>query len=181
MASVLYDRGLIATHYHHFACPGFFESTDIRLVFDCAVMDLQGWIPLKGRLRALVNSTSEKDLSRLPGFSVESRQKIDEVNDLSRPEGWGKEQGGSPAGLFSFGNHYDATHMVTGTFGLAESKGEVYSASAARALDDLIASIEDPGHQAAVTLEDGLSSLVVAEKATWAGHRHNANGQGRPL
>ncbi|MDQ7825126.1 MAG: Gfo/Idh/MocA family oxidoreductase [Candidatus Eremiobacteraeota bacterium] len=172
MASVLYDRGLIATHYHHFAYPGFFESTSIRLAFDCAVIDLEGWIPLKGRLRALVQSESEKALSLLPGFVMESRLRIDEADDLSRPMGWGKgEEGSSPRGLHSFGNHYDATHMVTATFGLSESKGEVYSASVARAMDDLIASIDDPRHKSTVTLEDGLSSLEIAERATLAGHR----------
>ncbi|GAG41312.1 unnamed protein product, partial [marine sediment metagenome] len=68
LAMVVYDNGLMATHYHAFSRPGFFEHTSIRLVYDLAQVDLQDWIPLAGQITALVNGTTAKALYGLPGF-----------------------------------------------------------------------------------------------------------------
>jgi predicted dehydrogenase len=168
MASVLYDRGLMATHYHSFASPGFFESTSIRLAFDCAVIDLEGWIPLKGRIRALVNEETKRALGRLPGFTVMNSCAIDEAHDDSRPEGWG-EVGGGPASknrIFSHGREYRVEEMITGTIDIGSSKAQVYQASVLALMEDLIASIESQGRSPRVSLEEALADLDIASRAT---------------
>lgn len=164
LASALYDRGLIATHYHSFAYPGFFESTSIRLAFDLAVIDIEGWIPLKGSLRALVNSVTEDDLRNLPGFVPLQSTNITEVDDESRPEGWGEVQGsaGARPGVRSHGVQYDAHTLVRGTFEIAESKAKVYKECVCRVLTDLVRKIENPEYAHRTALENGLTSLEVA-------------------
>jgi len=90
MANVLYDNGLMATHYHSFSRPGFFEKTTIHLNFDLAQIDIEGWIPLSGNITALVNHKTEEKLNRLPGLIVQQNLEIDKIEDISRPEGWGE-------------------------------------------------------------------------------------------
>ncbi|MCK4578517.1 MAG: Gfo/Idh/MocA family oxidoreductase, partial [Candidatus Marinimicrobia bacterium] len=58
-AAVQHDNGVTATHYHDFSRPGFFERTEIRLIYDLAEIELQGWIPLAGRIRVLVNAETK--------------------------------------------------------------------------------------------------------------------------
>lgn len=65
---VLYNGGLIASYYHAFSGPGLFEQTTINLVYDLARVEIEGWIPLKGTVKALVNEKSKEQLKSIPGF-----------------------------------------------------------------------------------------------------------------
>jgi len=98
LANVLYEGGLIATHYHSFSRPGFFEHTSIRLAYDLAQVDVEGWIPLSGRITALVNAETEGKLLRLPGFRVLYTCDLARLEDVSRPEGWGGGPSERPSG-----------------------------------------------------------------------------------
>jgi predicted dehydrogenase len=170
LASVLYDRGLIATHYHAFAYPGFFESTSIRLAFDLATIDIEGWIPLKGTITAMVNSRVKGALLRLPGFKITTSRPVDLVEDQSRPEGWG-DLGGiqSPINrISSFGNDYSVEEMVRGSFDIGRSKAEVYSECVLDLMHDLVKAIETPAHRPRISLEEALSALDIAcSAAKW--------------
>lgn len=168
MASVIYDKGLITTHYHQFAYPGFFETTSIRLAYDLAVIDLEGWIPLKGRIRALVNSSTKKDLLALPGLSIIESRKVREADDISRPQGWGStdENNAGNDEILSHGIKYDVDEMVSATTEIASSKAEVYSNCVSRVLEDLVNAIENPAHSLRVSVEDGVSALDIACKAS---------------
>jgi predicted dehydrogenase len=75
-ATVLYEKGLIASHYHSFSRPSFFERTTIRMSFDLAEIDIEGWIPLKGHIRALVNNQSKSAIKRLPNVDIVKENKI---------------------------------------------------------------------------------------------------------
>ncbi|MFB0517370.1 MAG: Gfo/Idh/MocA family protein [Candidatus Neomarinimicrobiota bacterium] len=167
VATVAYEDGLMATHYHAFSRPGFFEQTFIRLVYDLAEIDLEGWIPLSGRVRALVNQATEGNLHRLPGFRIVHKVDIEDVEDLSRPEGWGRKRLDTrrEGMITSGGRSYQADSLITGTFAAAGSKGQVYTDSLRRLLADLLDRIEDSRHVMRVGLEEGLSSL---DMALWA-------------
>ncbi len=170
LAMVVYDNGLMATHYHAFSRPGFFEHTSIRLVYDLAQVDLQGWIPLAGQITALVNETTAKGLYGLPGFQERDRMAIKDVPDLSRPEGWGErppvlDDSGEPV-VISGGHAYPVDTYITGTFAAADAKGETYAASLRGLLADFIHKVENPGHSLRVGLEEGLASLELALEAT---------------
>lgn len=179
MATVLYDDGLMATHYHAFARPGIFEHTSIRLVYDLAQIEVDGWIPLKGRITALVNGDTEPRLASLPGFRMLHWSPASSADDDSRPEGWGlaeKGKEGPVVRVRSGGVAYDVEALVEGTFDLGQPKGEVYTACLRALMSDLLAKVRDPGHTLRVTLEDGLSALETA-LAAWAdAHKRGARG-----
>ena len=161
-ATVKYDQGLIASYYHAFSGPGFFEQTTISLAYELARIQIQGWIPLQGEVTAMVGLSGRQALESLPGWKTLSAEELDRIPDASRPEGWGEDQ----QDLHSRATAASTGQMVSGTFGLSESKGEVYGASVQAILADLICNIEDSSHIMAVTLEDAVAALEIALLAT---------------
>lgn len=139
LINVLYDGGLMATHYHYFARPAFFETTTIRLAYEHAQIDLQGWIPLTGQITAWIDNEALARLSLLPGFRLLQNMP---VPDPVHPQ------------------------LITATFGLSGTKQEVYAECARSSLVDLLTKIKNPEHQLRATLEDGLISLAIAAEAT---------------
>ena len=170
LANVLYDNGVIATHYHSFSRPGFFEDTSIRLSFDLAQIDIHGWIPLTGEIRALVNDLTTEKIKLLPGLKIEQKIPLDQIEDISRPEGWGEnvqnigEQ--LPHKIRSGGVMYDVDQMIKGTFQISKTKAQVYSDCVRSVMLDLVRSLEESTHKLRANLEDGLISLEVASLAT---------------
>lgn len=164
LANVLYDNGLIATHYHAFARPAFFEDTTIRLSYDLAQIDIEGWIPLSGKIKALVNTNTEQTLSQLPGFKLQHVQRIDQIEDASLPGSWGNK-------VRSGGVDYFVEKMISGGFDIGRPKLEVYSDCLCFIIQDLIKTIENPDYSPQVTLEDGLLSLEIAILATESGRK----------
>ncbi|MDP5200318.1 Gfo/Idh/MocA family protein [Flavobacterium sp. DG2-3] len=164
-AMVLYDEGLIANYYHAFSGPGFFEQTTINLVYDLARITIEGWMPMKGNLKALVNAQSREELSRLPRWSETQAQEFAKAGDVSRPEGWGASESGVAAEKESTlisGILYDADHIVSGSFEIPQTKGEVYGSCVQQILSDVIAKIENPDHTLKITLEDAFEALKTA-------------------
>ena len=168
IANVLYDRGLIATHYHSFACPGFFETNSILLGYDLARIKLAGWIPLWGKISALVNNRVKNKLKAFPNFRLSSSVNIRDVKDESRPEGWGEVRltEGEKHMVYCGGIAYNADEMVSGTFNIGRTKGEVYSQGVRSVLEDVIRGIENPGYTPRTSLENGIASLEIAETAS---------------
>ncbi len=164
-AMVRYDGGLIASHYHSFSGPGFFERTTIRLMFDLAKVEIEGWMPMKGSMQAMVSDTFSNEFDDIPAWKLDSLNRIDTVADYSRPEGWGDVPGAN-AQVFVAGIPYDVTQMVSGTFGIPQTKGEVYGSCVQEILTDLIAKVENPAHETRVSLEDACTSLEIAVLAS---------------
>lgn len=164
-ATVVYDGGLIANHYHSFSGPGFFEQTTIRLTYDLARIEVEGWIPMKGTIEALVNEDTLAQLNDLPGLAVDNITPISEVADVSRPEGWGSAAPDGGNTLSAGGIAYSVGKMVTGNFEIHQSKAEVYGLCVKDILKDLIQKIENPEHQLQVTPQDAYESLKVAISA----------------
>lgn len=162
--TAVYDDGLVMTQYHAFSRPGFVETTSMRFVFDLAEVDVEGWIPLSGRIRALVSERTEDELRLLPGCELTRREDVAGIEDQSRPTGWGGEASVNPSAdrLQSGGIDYDVSHLVEATFALREDKGTVYANCLRAMMKDLVQAIRDPVHRMRVTLEDGIASLEVA-------------------
>jgi len=162
-----YNEGLIASHYHAFSGPGFFESTTIRLIFDLAKIEIEGWIPLHGRVRAIVNENSKKIIEELPGWKTSEISDIEGLTDISRPEGWGDMEDETPQkSTFAYGIEYQVDQMLSGTFEIAESKSVVYGNCLKDIIQDLISKIENPDHQLRITAADAQESLRMAIAAT---------------
>ncbi len=170
-ASAIYDGGLMASHYHAFARPGFFERTTQRFVFDLAEIELEGWVPLFGTIRAIVSKETKAALSSLPNLVINSDEHVNEVHDDSRPEGWGNIDGTQRdrTKLRSGGVEYRAQRLISGTFQADGKKGEVYQASLRALMKDFLHCVDNRDHKLRVTLEDGLDSLAVACRATTKG------------
>ncbi|QXD14605.1 Gfo/Idh/MocA family oxidoreductase [Rhodocaloribacter litoris] len=179
LAGMLYEGGLFATHYHAFARPGFFETTRIRLAYDLADVVLQGWIPLQGEVRALVNTrTKPALLAELP-FDTLDTVPVEAMTDASRPAGWGPSEAAGPADrhrIRSGGIAYLVHEHVTGTFRLGRSKQDVYAGCVRASLQDVLHKITDPSHELTAPLEAGLASLDAA-RATAAARGQAAGTQ----
>jgi predicted dehydrogenase len=174
MATVIYDNGMMATHYHDFSRPGFFEKTSIRLVFALAEIEIEGWIPLSGRMRCLCTPETEVGLSRLPGWSKVSKLSVRDIEDISRPEGWGEVGQGekeSQVVVMDGEQAIGIETMIVGNFAAGGTKGEVYIDSLRALQSDFLMSIEDSDHTPGVRLEDGRKSLEIALRADQSAHR----------
>jgi predicted dehydrogenase len=164
-AMVQYNEGLIASHYHSFSGPGFFEQTTIRLMYDLAKVEIEGWIPIKGRIKVLVNAASKEKLAAIPGFEITDEAALGNLSDISRPEGWGDISMENQKSISCAGINYDVKEMLSGTFEIRQTKAEIYGNCLQEVLLDLIAKIEDPDHQLNVTVEDAYESLKIAHLA----------------
>ncbi|WP_164515318.1 Gfo/Idh/MocA family protein [Flavobacterium ustbae] len=163
-ALVLYNEGLIASYYHAFSGPGFFEQTTIELAYDLARIEIEGWMPMKGKLKVLVNSDTRPFLKNIPGWKENHSENFAEMGDESRPEGWGSSQieEEKKKGIYAGGIAYDTDQMVLGTFEIPQTKGEVYGNCVQLILSDMIRKIEDENHTLAITLEDAFEALRTA-------------------
>ncbi|MEI6412282.1 MAG: Gfo/Idh/MocA family oxidoreductase, partial [Bacteroidota bacterium] len=158
MANVLYEGGLMTTHYHAFSRPGFFETTQIKLAYDLADIELKGWIPLEGTLNAIVNTKTKQALLDNPFFEFQELTSIENAFDESRPKGWGISNlpgETSRETIRSGGIFYNASEIITGTFRINRSKQEVYADCVRASLLDVLKKIENPAHQLAAPLETG--------------------------
>ena len=161
-ATLSYSDGLIASHYHAFSGPGFFEQTTIRLTFDLARIEVEGWMPLTGRIEALIKNSDKDKLNLLPGLQIDKSTPLDKLTDVSRPEGWGDVSEEAKRTVLCTGIEYTVDELVSGTFGLWQSKSEIYGACVQEILMDIIAKIENPEHVLQVTLRDAYESLKIA-------------------
>ena len=164
-ATVLYENGLIASHYHSFSGPGFFEQTTIRLTYDLARIEIEGWVPMKGSFQALVTQSGKQKLDILPGLAIDKTTAVAELTDASRPEGWGDVSGTDRTSVRCGGIEYRVDELVSGTFKLAQTKSETYGSCVQRILSDIIAKVENPDHALSITVQDAFESLKIALSA----------------
>jgi len=155
MASVTYADGLIATHYHSFARPTFFETTSIRLSFDLADIDLHGWVPLSGRINVTTDQAGWKRLHTLPGFQITRTHPL------------------NPRIIRSSGIPYSIDVHLEATFGLNESKDAVYRSCVQDSLLNLVRHIRQPDLEALkAPLEIGLPCLHIGLTANSMARSH---------
>lgn len=165
-ATVLYDGGLIANHYHSFSGPGFFEQTTIRLTYDLGRIEIEGWVPMKGKIKALVNKDTRNKLNRIPELKIVNTTPASLVTDVSRPEGWGESEGEENSNTIHAGGiPYAIEEMVEATFELPQTKSEVYGKCLQDIITDMITKIENPSHQLTITADDAFEALKTAVMA----------------
>ena len=132
--------GPLATHAHAFTRPGAFERTTMRFTFALAEVDVDGWVPLAGTVRALVSAAAEADLARLPGLRV-------------------VEAAAWPGATATVGGvAYPAARQVTAAFAVPVAKPEAYAGALRALLADVRASI-DTGRPVRAGLEAGREAL----------------------
>jgi predicted dehydrogenase len=165
-AMVLYNEGLIASYYHAFSGPGLFEQTTIQLAYDLARVEIQGWMPMTGTVKAMVNQHTKEQLNSIPGWTVNQSDSLEALRDVSRPEGWGDDPAGSVStenGItYCGGIAYQVDEMVSGKFEINQTKGQVYGKCVQSILSDLIKKIENKDHELTVTIENAYEGLKIA-------------------
>ena len=162
-ANLEYENGLLASFYHSFSRPGIFEDTSIRLSYDLAQIELNGWIPLRGEVTALLNDNTFEDLKKLPGIRITEKQPIENIKDDSRPEGWRDINIGKKKGVVQSGGiEYRVEFLVSALFELDKNKSEIYKDSLRELIADFISVIEGDDKNKTLSLEDGLKSLETA-------------------
>jgi predicted dehydrogenase len=162
-AMVLYNEGLIASYYHAFSGPGLFEQTTINLAYDLARIQIEGWMPMKGTVKALVNGQRKVQLESLPGWTVIELGELNSLRDVSRPEGWGSEDLSTENQAVNAGGiTYPVDEMLSGNFEIHQTKGEVYGKCVQSILSDIIQKIENKDHKLTITIEDAFESLKTA-------------------
>lgn len=167
LMSVRYADGLLMSQYHAFSRPGFFEETTLRFVFDLAQVEVRGWIPLEGSVRALVDGREDGALAQLPNLDILQSTPVAAICDDSRPEGWGAgDSTSSGRQIRSGGRKYDVTDRIDARFSLNISKSDAYANALRAILVDVAAAIRLPDHRLRVTLEDGAASLETALMAS---------------
>lgn len=155
LANVTYADGVVATHYHSFARPTYFERTSIRLSFDLADIDLFGWVPLTGRIHATVGSKGYQAFEQLPGFTLTNTYPF------------------QPRKIRSSGVPYDVLVHVEGEFGLTESKDAIYRACVRDSIMNLILHSRKPDEEALkAPLEIGRSCLHIGLAANSMARGH---------
>jgi predicted dehydrogenase len=169
-AMILYNEGLIASYYHSFSGPGFFEQATIELAYDLAKIEIKGWMPMNGTMRVLVSRETKEQLKNIPGWNSTKSESLTELRDVSRPEGWGgstvaPEINGSNT-VVCGGIGYQVDEMISGTFEIQHTKGEVYGKCVQSILSDVIKKIEDKDHVLTVTFEDGYEAVKIAVRAS---------------
>ena len=164
-AMVLYNEGLIANYYHAFSGPGFFEQTTISLAYDLARVEIEGWMPMKGKITAMTNQSIRDKLKDIPGWTITKTQALDNIKDNSRPEGWGASDpsiSDTKELTYCGGIAYDIDEMLSGTFELSQTKGEIYGKCVQSILLDMIQKIENSDHKLAITIDDAIEALMIA-------------------
>jgi len=90
------------------------------------------------------------------------------VKDLSRPKNCKQicSTDKTSYKVRSGGIEYDVEESIEGKFHIEKDKQDVYSDCVRAMLSDFICKMENPKHHLRVKLEDGLSSLEIAQLAT---------------
>ena len=158
LGTAYHENGAVISYYHGFTKPEAFENTRFFMIFERAYTELEGWIPVKLTIDAMVTPEIEKFLmgdlllkarSFLPGVDVALETKLlNNWNDEKTFIGRGKE--------------YRATARIKFTYQLTVDRWEVYRACVRQGIEDLAAAIKNEKYLPDVTLYDAKNALEVA-------------------
>ncbi|HEY5564417.1 MAG TPA: Gfo/Idh/MocA family oxidoreductase [Rhodothermia bacterium] len=148
---VTYEDGLVASQYHAFNRINAFERTSLRFVFAGAQVDVDGWIPMSGRIVAMTGRDHETVLEQLPNLSIVR----DEPLDASRK-----------VPLADLPGQHEVDHIVEATFRIQGTKEDAYLDALRKLMRDFLRVVDGEEKSMRVRLEDGLKSLEIAAAAT---------------
>ncbi len=142
-AIVAHKDGLVATHHHHFFRPNWFERQTFRLGFDLGEVDMEGWIPLSLKIRAIVNERGRDTLSGL----------FEDAAFSKRTGDWP----GARAG----GKQYSVSSEVTLAYSLPAQKQDAYRDCVRTSIKD-VAQAARGGKEPRIALAKVMDSVRVA-------------------
>ncbi|MGB9839821.1 Gfo/Idh/MocA family protein [Thermovenabulum sp.] len=155
----LHEGNVVISYYHSFTKPEAFEKTSFHFIFDRAYAKVNGWIPEKLEIEALLNKEEEEFLTKtllrnsddyLPGVNIDIN-----CNILAEYKGDSRFFKGK-------GKSFTASRRVKFEFSLKQDRWEVYKSSIFKGIEDLTEAIKGKKESPEVTLEDALNSLKIA-------------------
>ena len=150
LCTMAFDSGAVASHHHGFDQVLLLDRTDHRLVCELGDLRVDGWIPLRLTIDAVVNDETQRGLEACcPGGGVEVLATYE--GEDRRPMGRGVRR--------------DVARRIRLTFEPAADKQAVYADSVRALLADQLAFLRDPAHRRRITEGNGLNSLKLAEAA----------------
>ena len=153
--TVRYGNGVLVNYYHGFTQLGRMDRQELRLIFERGDVRLEGWIPVRATIHAIVDEADSRTLCELfPGA------RLDVTAWYS-----GKDRACS-------GRHktLDVYQMIEMKFGQGDVKMHRYGDLVRDLFADQLAWIKDRRHVRKVTEENGRDSLAVAVEADILAH-----------
>ena len=160
-ATVEYDDGLIATHYHHFFRPWWFERQTFRFAYDMGEVDVEGWIPTTAKLRAV---TTEGGASTLRNI-FPSADVTEEPLDLKQIAGditYSHDASTIVGEISAGGSSYRGDRMLHLAYGADKSKIDIYEDCVRASMRDLAECVRNPGRLPRTAIQNSIDSIRVA-------------------
>jgi predicted dehydrogenase len=148
---VRYGNGALINFYHGFTQPARLERQEFRLLFERGELTLEEWVPVRVRLRAVVDEVQSRRLMEIfPDARLDVLESYSGAKRLAR------------------GRHkdFDTYQKIDLYAGLEAEKMRRYCELLRALFADQIAWIADRSHQRLITEENGRNSLAMACVAT---------------
>lgn len=149
--TVRHANGALVNYHHSFTQTGRLDRQEFRLLFERGDLTLEEWVPVRARIRAVVNEEQTRTLMELfPGARLDVLK------------GFG---GGDRAAR---GRHkdLDISQQIELHHGLGDDKMRRYSELLRGVFTDQLAWIRDRAHPRKITERNGRDSLAMAVAAT---------------
>jgi len=145
---VRFEEDIVGTYWHSFTRPKAIETTTMHIACDLGEIEISGWIPLEVSFWGWSNDSKlETLLSCLPNAQID-------VNNLPEFE------------TASCDRTYRVNAEIRGSAKLEIPKLDAYGYLVRAVLADLAAAVNNPNHVMKVTMDDAISAVAVAERAT---------------
>ncbi len=148
--TVRFENGVLFNMYHGFTQPGRMDRQETRVLFERGDLTLEEWVPVRGRLRAVVNEEQTRTLTEL---FPEARLDILQV------------YGGKDRAAMARHRELDLYQMIEMKIGLEDNKMKRYGELLRSMLNDQISWIADRSHKRVISEENGRTSLAMALEA----------------
>jgi predicted dehydrogenase len=159
VGTAIHDNDCIVSYYHGFTKPELFEATTFDLVWERAYAHIEGWIPTRLSLDALITAEEEtyikdklipKAQTFLPGITLEIVSTDIELLPVQQTHLKGR------------GKEYRVTGRLKLSIALSQDRWTVYRYLIRQGIVDLCRAVGTLNYQPAVTLNDAYEALKVA-------------------
>jgi predicted dehydrogenase len=149
--TVRYDRGPLVNFHHSFTQPSRLDRQEFRLLFERGTLSLEEWVPVRARIRAVVNEEQTRTLLEIfPGA------RLDVLKSL----------GGSDRAARGRFKELDLAQEIELTSGAGDDKMRRYCELLRDVFADQLAWLRDRSHARKVTEQNGRDSVAMAVAAT---------------
>ena len=147
---VRYESGPLVNFYHGFTQPGRLDRQEFRLLFEHGDVTLQEWVPVRTRIRGVVDEAGTRTLIELfPGARLDVL----------------KSYGGRDRTAKGRHKQLDLAQEIDLQHGLDAEKMRAYCECLRLLMEDQFAWLRDRTHERKVTGRNGRDSLALATAA----------------